>query len=93
MPRQLTRTILKVIDAEHIDSKEDNLQNCWRDPLQSVYSCTATTKTAESSISGMTQNEYDITPQALQDIMKRTEPVKKEYKKDKASLQELVENT
>eukprot|EP00957_Ditylum_brightwellii_P194007 14775412-Ditylum_brightwellii.AAC.1 len=77
------------VDTEHIDSKEDNLRNCWREPPQSVYSRTATTKIAESSISGMKQNEYDVMSQVLQDIVKRTETVKNEYKKDKASLQEL----
>eukprot|EP00957_Ditylum_brightwellii_P125010 9529393-Ditylum_brightwellii.AAC.1 len=95
MPRLLTKTIFKSqnnpidVDAEHIDSKEDNLQNFWKDPPCSVYSCTATTKTAESSINSMTQNEYNITSQVLQDIVKCTETIKNEYKKDNASLREL----
>eukprot|EP00957_Ditylum_brightwellii_P176203 13417126-Ditylum_brightwellii.AAC.1 len=41
----------------------------------------------------MTQNEYKVTYQALQDILKRIETVENEYKKDKVSLKELVETT
>eukprot|EP00957_Ditylum_brightwellii_P039036 2950209-Ditylum_brightwellii.AAC.1 len=74
-----SQNIMLNAGEEYTESREDHLENCWKEPLRSVYShtahSTAPTGTA-SSVSGLTDPKgqaYDIPNQTLQDIIIHTE--------------------
>eukprot|EP00957_Ditylum_brightwellii_P150169 11435542-Ditylum_brightwellii.AAC.1 len=76
-----SQNIILNAEDEYREIQEDHLEDCWKEPPRSVYSCTACstapTGTA-SSVSGLTDP-------------KETE--EKAYQEDKAMLQQLQETT
>eukprot|EP00957_Ditylum_brightwellii_P001911 146952-Ditylum_brightwellii.AAC.1 len=92
-----SQNIMLNSEDTYAESQEDHLENCWKEPPRSVYSCTtyytAPTGTS-SSVSSLTDPKgqtSDVLNQTLQDIVICTETVENAYQEDKAVLKQLQE--
>ena len=81
---------------EHVESSDDHLENCWKEPPRSVYSRTHNTaSTASTSVSGLSTSGSDsaILRQTLQNIVPGTELSGKAHVNNNASVTILHETT